>query len=742
MTELVGRKHIHMIMTDFDRINPLFERTCVPFEIVQNGSNKSENTKTNSNFTVRILQGHRQQRNGNGRERVIRFEMSDECNLVGVANESSNLAHSHRTPSNFGRAVSRATPVIHAPFMTADRSSQQQSYGDSFRLEAKPITPILHSPIELFELEVGESDFADLRRDQALLVDFSDFANSLISLLQCCELGDARSESFDVEQQQFQEQNAFNLDVAGTSTTSYQPYEQQHNGHFNESSQWGGGSNYYTPWATPSQGQPHPMYRQHQSVQYQRSLSPFDKTTNNSALPVSTYTCRLEAEYHQTSSDDDMQWRSSQTSTINARNSQNARFSIVESNQFRELTHLALNLKTGTDKSVRLYLSSRLAQTMMQIGNVQSLYQDQQRRCEAAETNLIGLNKRLQELTHSSEAERRHIQYQSEERLHAESNSRLTEVNELRAAKEAEIKELNEQAQRSKALLENKVRVLEDINKKINDQKLSSENENERLSTKLSIHEASNKSMTNELSALHVQMEDLRNEKATTERSFHQLQLQLATLEHSNSSQEKAITQTEAKRESAEMVSANAKETLSRQQVQMEDLRRRLSEAELEVSQYKDLTNRYQTNRLEMKKKMKEKVELMREQEQKLSAKEREANELKRYVDELEKELSSTKQKIQGMERELNGAKQKLGEDRKKLENNQQVIAWLNRQANSASGAILASSTPAAVGHVPSSSSSLSRYLPSLPRQSMITPNPSHFPPQPTPVRGVSFVKN
>eukprot|EP00985_Skeletonema_marinoi_P008106 scaffold3612_cov103-Skeletonema_marinoi.AAC.1 len=373
--------------------------------------------------------------------------------------------------------------------MTADRGSHhQQSNGNSFGSESKLHASIPYCPIELFELEVGESDFADLRREQALLVDFSDFANSLISLLQCCELGDHQAESADVEQQQqqFQEANAFKHNVADAT---YHPYGQHHhNGHSNDSSQQWGGSGNYTPWATPSQGQPHPMYRQQQAtaMQYQRSPSPFGK------MPVSTYTCRLEADYHQTSSDDGMQWRSGQTSTINARSSQHARFSIVESNQFRELTHLALNLKTGTDKSVRLYLSSRLAQTMMQIGNVQSLYQDQQRRCETAETNLVGLNKRLQELTHSSEAEKRHIQYQSEERLHAESNSRMTEVSEMRAAKEAEIQELNEQAQRSKALLENKIRVLEDINKKINSNKINSESENERLSTKLSIQEASN----------------------------------------------------------------------------------------------------------------------------------------------------------------------------------------------------------------------------------------------------------
>ena len=36
----------------------------------------------------------------------------------------------------------------------------------------------------------------------------------------------------------------------------------------------------------------------------------------------------------------------------------------MESNQFRELTHLSLNLHKGTDATIRSYLSSRLHQTM------------------------------------------------------------------------------------------------------------------------------------------------------------------------------------------------------------------------------------------------------------------------------------------------------------------------------------------------------------------------------------------
>ena len=91
-----------------------------------------------------------------------------------------------------------------------------------------------------------------------------------------------------------------------------------------------------------------------------------------------------------------------------------AQFSVVESNQFRELTHLALNLNVGSDKSVRLYLSSRLSQTMTESKNIHSQYIEQRRRSDAAESDLIGLNKRLQELTQSSETEKSQIRYYAE----------------------------------------------------------------------------------------------------------------------------------------------------------------------------------------------------------------------------------------------------------------------------------------------------------------------------------------
>ena len=115
--------------------------------------------------------------------------------------------------------------------------------------------------------------------------------------------------------------------------------------------QWGSSNNSNT-WRTPS--------HQGGGMNYhgQRMMSsPFAKMNCSTSMPVSTYACRLEID---ASSNDSMQqWRQNSTQQSNNNSMRHARFSIVESNQFRELTHLALNLNVGTDKSVRCYLSSR-----------------------------------------------------------------------------------------------------------------------------------------------------------------------------------------------------------------------------------------------------------------------------------------------------------------------------------------------------------------------------------------------
>ena len=388
-------------MSSFDRQNALFERERLPCTVVETSEGKKGCRDVH--FTVRILRS-----SGSG-EPVIRFELSDECSLLP-------------TPSPVDARAPTPPPIIQAPFLSAETSRPWGGNGAYARSSDQNCpdfrTCSNHSAphVDLFELELTETAFQGLQRDEALLIDFNGFAASLISLLTLC-LGDD-----DIQQ-----------------------HQQQH------PQQLSGGG-----WTTPV----HNLQQIKTSAQH--LASPYRSVT-------SSYSCRLELS----SGADSVSRRCSQTRSNEVPSS--ARFSIVEKNQFRELTHLALNLSVGTDKSVRRYLSARLCETLLEKTHALRRAREQQNRTAAAESDVIGLTKRLDELATNSNAERFHLQSESEKRLATESSNRLLELNRLKVDKEAEIDALTERFRELQSQSETKIRVLEEANRKVNADKAACE---------------------------------------------------------------------------------------------------------------------------------------------------------------------------------------------------------------------------------------------------------------------------
>jgi spindle assembly abnormal protein 6 len=482
-------------------------------------------------------------------------------------------------------------------------------------------------------------------RDQALLVDFEDFANSLISLMQLCWSVD-EDHGGDIPHQ-YSSGNVWD-------TTNRAEV------------QWGNAA-----WDGPQQ--------QHNQQRVLGNASPYSQhyTMRNSSSysrpPVSTYTCRLETSTQASNTTNNTQCRKGNIHFTTG----HARFTIVESNQFRELTHLALTLNIGTDKSVRQYLSSRLSQAMVQIADVQNHLEIQRQRCEVAERNAINANKRLGDTTQACEAEKYRLQCQAEERFQTESSCRLAEFDSIKAAKDTEIQALKDELQRCKLTFDDKVRLLEESNRKINEEKSSCQSEKDRLSSQLGQQETANRLLANEVSSLRARLERITEEKSATEKNLSELQLLLASVETTTNAHQNTINQSEAHIASTERVYADAKLTISRQHSQINELQRRLAESESEATRYKELAGRYQSNRAEMKKQIKEKAETIRQQEDTIRDGEKEMIETKHRVESLSGNLKRTQAEKEAAMNELTASKKMLDEATKKLDNNQQVRAWL-----------------------------------------------------------------
>uniref|UniRef100_A0A7S4V816 Spindle assembly abnormal protein 6 N-terminal domain-containing protein n=1 Tax=Ditylum brightwellii TaxID=49249 RepID=A0A7S4V816_9STRA len=680
-------------MTEFDRANPLFERARVPCDLIihhpgnNNNVVSSHPSKKVVHYTLRILEGRRPIPGGT--ERAVRIELSDECNRFrsnahhssgsvtscgshrkknaikhGHQHEPSYQHHQNLTPSS---SVGQQPPVMMMQNRPPPPIMQDSSGRGASQLLDQHTVAVMTGPIQLYELEVGETDFSELRRDQALLVDFSDFARSFVSLLTFCDLGEEETDSNNISAEP-------NISLS----------ENTYNSGMNEVQ----GSQGVHSMSNQSMGSQWIGQTQHSSCFNSPGFDGAFTSPYRSTPIVSRYVCRLEDFSHpnsggtcNNSSSGGGNWNNN---TAKSGKSPQARFSVVESNQFRELTHLSLNLTKGTDATVRTYLSQRLGQTMSWNATLKSQLKQELERAEVAERTATDATERCNQIMLSTETEKRELQLEAKEQMHQEHTKSAEELKRALNEKETEIEKLKETYCKNKEGSATKIEELERRQDLLLKGKSAAENENDKLNNTMSLRDETIKALTADISSLRTQLQSVTDEKNMMEKSLHQTQLQVVSLEQSNESQEKVMTQSDLLRKTAEQGSSEARKNLEDQRTQMEELRQRLLEVEAETTKQRDIIAKYQRDRQEMKRRIKSKVDIIKQQEEVLTQKENEATELMRQIQETTVEKNRTQNENIAREKELNDVRGKLEESAKLLESNQQVITWLNKEINDA----------------------------------------------------------
>lgn len=621
----------------YNRCQPLLERNNVPCEHIvleEKGSSSGKVLSKNVEFyTLRILQGHRQVgRTSHTTERAIRLELSDENkktrttkrlphnaskSSVGDVFKHSNSSKEKMTsgPINFCSSpfASHFTPSCSSSndhfqkgkFETKDYS---QLLDDSSSIESRD-----NGPIQLYELEVGESDFADLQKDQALLVDFSSFAKSMIDLLKLCDLGESQD-------------HGDNVTVGNTSRLQC-----------SENENW-----------NPIAGQ--------------QGIS-----------NVSTYVCRIEAFSNQAPAG---RW---DTNRMDGTIFHRAIFSIVESNQFRELTHLSLNLKPGTDSSIRRYLSIRMTELLDEKSMLNFQISIEKDRAENSEQANVKISEQYNDLVQSSQGEKNDIVREASEKLERESSIRREEVQHLVVESESKIKEMRDEAMENQQRLKEEITNLKEQNKLLTNDKEDAQVYNKAQTDRLIECQASLQSLKEKMGTVQNDLQLEETERAKLQDQCTSYKAHLTSLERSNEEKKQVVSSSEcqAQQLSNELRDLRTKFTSSQEEIQIKDQEYILLQEEQKKTS--DLLGRYQRDRQEMKRRMKAKVEMIQKQEEILAAKEIEQTESEQIQGTTERELDSLRQKLRLTETALADSDEKLNENKKTMDSNQQVCDTIKR---------------------------------------------------------------
>ena len=667
-------------MADFDRSRPLFERLRVPCNFVSGHANapcpgkgkqyqpafryppslsnerqgNGRNMDNIVNCTIRILSGRRplSSSGGGGLERCIRFEITDECAefdpyLTG-SSQSTHQQHAFATETMVppaksfeGAGISDHFPPLTAALATPPVMMQQPRHPPQSAASTVMQCPNSHmqypavnptssisvpsvvpsAPINTYELEVGETDFAELRRDQALLVDFGSFADSFIALLGYCDLGGDGENSFCANGRVRDVSNSTGRKCSTNTLSSSSP----------------------TPPRTPYSEE------------------------------APQYNCRLEDFTASTAS-----LGSLDSNVVSLQ----ARFSIVESNQFRELTHLSLNLRKGSDATVRSYLTSRLHHTMAENSLLNSYLWHQTQRAENAEQSAEDTADRLRQLALISEAEKRKIETEAAQMFDKESSKQADECRRSLQMMEDKIQMNEAQYKEERIESQRKIEKVENESNCLSVAKSDIKKQNDDLRGLLVEGKAKIEALTMKLVSAEEQAATVCADKTGLESSLNEAHSRIAELEQSNSSRSAELGQSDASLKAAREEAVAANDRLTHHSKQLEEARARASGLEAELRKCTEMVGRYKRDRAEMKRKIKGRSDIARKQEEALTEKEEEETLMNQRIQEADSKLRQSEEEKSSVQAELTASKAKISELQTLLESNQQVITWLNKEIN------------------------------------------------------------
>ncbi|GFH57793.1 hypothetical protein CTEN210_14269 [Chaetoceros tenuissimus] len=584
----------------FNRGKPLLERKHVPCEVLMSKDRGSRPTsKRRNTFTLRVLQGHRVSNQGTTSERVIRIELSNEYEFLHreEAKKVKQKPQINDRNQVFGQRFPFSQGPIHIGSLHQP-TFEEEDTDSNINSGLEDIERGNSNNIQLYELELGESDFQKLQQDQALLVNFSDFSKSFIELLSMCDLGQDKEEKNEVK------------------------------------------------------------------------LSSIKMSDDQG----SKFMCRIEEfqDHHTRSS-----WNGGKENRSSA-----ARFSIVESNQFRELIHLSLDIDIGSDETVRKYLSSRLKDTLGQNSLLSFQLRNEKQKSDEVDCAYSELSKQYNELLSISERERTTIARKADDSIQQHNTQRMEELRHLTRLKDEEIACIKKEKEDCIRRLQEELEKAVNTNKTLVEENNAKSESISRISQEYEQCQGDLRMTKQELERVHVEVKILKNERDDLTTQVQHWKAEIKELESSNYEYHSRLDESQSELETTKQYT---KESLQEKEIfanQIQTMKQEIFHLQAELNRNQDLLGRYQKDRREIKKKLKARTDMIKTQEFSLNSKDERLREMQADLNKKEGELESIQSELSTTQCQLKETNDKLLEKERALISNQQVISFLNREAN------------------------------------------------------------
>ena len=357
-------------------------------------------------------------------------------------------------------------------------------------------------------------------------------------------------------------------------------------------------------------------------------------------------------------------------------------FSIVESNQFKVLKHLALRFRAGTDSTTKTYLAERLQQFQQdnvelhsQVENLSETLSTTQEERNANKISLDTFMSRqenaIESLTNQYDSEKSSITSNFNAQLatlQRDQSISLREAQEHHEATTADLRTRCEKLESERAtLLENRA-------------VLAAEK------TQLAAaHQGSGDlivTLRSEISELRQENQHLDETNFQNVKTLTQITAQLEAQTQEIEDKSTVVNQMQMRLEESGEQRAQLEDALSLLRDNQERLHQKFQDSVHEINKGNDIIQKLQQENKQLRAKLKIKSKVLRRQEEKVSEKDREIEDYHRKQLSLEAELVREQDEKNHLQTNVNRLNKKLNESKQLLESNQQVIKWLNQEIN------------------------------------------------------------
>ena len=345
-----------------------------------------------------------------------------------------------------------------------------------------------------------------------------------------------------------------------------------------------------------------------------------------------------------------------------------ASLSVVETNQFKQLTHLSLKLRNGNDETLKQHLAKKL--------------QSFKAECEALSQRLENAENTLNLQASANEKLKAELKQERDENrklADAMRNEGQKQQNDMKEQMLAELEECNnkhnEDKETTRVMYETqiaeqmaKIDELKGLNGELCDKKMKLEASERELMAKVQRLEHSLQLQENELTLLRGTNKGLDTTKYTQEKELIELKVRCETMERQMLDREELVKKTGGLYDASRSQCAQMEETINILKANAAKMEEKLKIGVQEINKGNEIIKQLQTDLKASKQKSKLKEGVVTQQEQLIEQNKKSVDDLSRTINDLRRDLGYK-------EEELKLGKGKIEEMVKKFEETQKVIA-------------------------------------------------------------------